>query len=323
VELLVVIAIIGVLVALLLPAVQSAREASRRMSCNNKIKQLTLALHNYEDSNLCFPTGTINEKTDGSGNPTPDDPNGANGAGPKAIGTPWISALLAYIEQPALYANHMKIVSERPEVVDWYGNAAYAATPVGDKQLAVMLCPSHPPTREVLQNGTGMEHLARGNMCANYGKGGYGVQYCQDPMIGGLFATNMKIAPRDVTDGLSGTLAISELKFRVPGGTTVSSEDTRGTWTYGVMGGNIFSAQTAPNTAANDGVWGCRTAPTQGMPCTQTGSPYNALWAAARSYHPTGVNASFADGSVRFVSNTISLTVWQAQATRGGGEVAD
>jgi prepilin-type N-terminal cleavage/methylation domain-containing protein len=314
VELLVVIAIIGVLVALLLPAVQSAREAARRMSCTNKIKQLTLALHNYESNHLCFPPGTINESAN------PDDPNGRNGAGPIGIGAPWICMILPFIEQPGLYANYMKIVRERPEVVDWFGNATYAATPCGDKQLAVMMCPSHPPTNEVLQNGTGMEHLARGNMCANYGKGGYGVQFCQDPLIGGLFATNLKIAPRDVTDGLANTLAISELKFRVGGAATVSSEDTRGTWTYGVMGGNIFSAQIGPNSVAADGVWGCRTAPAQGMPCTQTGSPYNALWSAARSYHPAGVQASLADGSVRFVSNNISLTVWQAMATRGGGE---
>lgn len=204
------------------------------MSCNNRIKQLTLALHNYESNNLCFPTGTINENAAG-----PDNPNGENGGGNKAIGSPWISMILPYIEQPVLYANHMKIVNERPEVVDWYGHASYAATPVGDKQLAVMLCPSHPPTNEVLNNGTNMEHLARGNMCANYGKGGYGVQYCQDPLIGGLFATNMKIAPRDVTDGLSSTLAISELKFRIAGGIPVNDSfaDTRGTWTYGVMGG--------------------------------------------------------------------------------------
>jgi prepilin-type N-terminal cleavage/methylation domain-containing protein len=319
VELLVVIAIIGVLVALLLPAVQSAREAARRMSCTNKIKQLTLALHNYESNHQCFPIGTINLSAN------PDDPNGRNGAGPIGIGSPWICMILPFIEQPALYENYMRIVRERPEVVDWFGNATYAATPCGDKQLAVMMCPSHPPTTEVLKNGTGMEHLARGNMCANYGKGGYGVQFCQDPLIGGLFATNLKIAPRDVTDGLSTTLAISELKFRTMGGgaTTISSEDTRGTWTYGVMGGNIFSAQTGPNSAANDGVWGCRNAPTQGMPCSQSGSPYAALRAAARSYHPAGVQASLADGSVRFVSTNISLTVWQAMATRGGGENAN
>jgi hypothetical protein len=220
----------------------------------------------------------------------------------------------------------MLIVSQRPEVVDWFGNATYAATPCGDKQLPVMMCPSHPPTTEVLENGTGMEHLARGNMCASYGKGGYGTNFTEDPQIGGLFATNLKIAPKDVTDGLANTLAISELKFRTMGGgaTTISYQDTRGTWTYGVMGANIFSAQIGPNSASPDGVWGCRNAPTQGMPCTQvstTPAPeYSALKAAARSYHPAGVLASNADGSVRFIPDTINLIVWQAMATRGGGE---
>src|SRR5687767_425662 len=86
VELLVVIAIIGVLVALLLPAVQSARESARRMQCTNKLRQIALAMHNYESGMGCYPTGTIN--------PVGDDPNGRNGNGQPGIHSPWIAMML-------------------------------------------------------------------------------------------------------------------------------------------------------------------------------------------------------------------------------------
>jgi len=169
VELLVVIAIIGVLVALLLPAVQSAREAARRMQCANKLRQLGLAMHNYESTMTCFPTGTIN--------PVGDDPNGRNGSGSPGIGAPWVCMMLAQLEQPALFANFLKIANERPEVVDWFGNGAYNATQIGNRHLNVMDCPSHPFNDENLSNGTNMEDLARGNYAACYGRGGYGQEF--------------------------------------------------------------------------------------------------------------------------------------------------
>jgi prepilin-type processing-associated H-X9-DG protein len=87
------------------------------------------------------------------------------------------------------------------------------------------------------------------------------------------------------------------------------------------MGGNIFRAQAEPNSATPDLVWGCRNMPSEGMPCTQSGSPYVAMACAARSYHSGGVNVSFGDGSVRFISNGITLTLWRALATRGGSEL--
>jgi hypothetical protein len=121
-------------------------------------------------------------------------------------------------------------------------------------------------------------------------------------------------------DGTSNTLAFSELKYRQPSSTGPSFEDTRGTWTYSIMGGNIFSAEAGPNSAVPDKVWGCRNYPQEGMPCTQSGSPYRAMAAAARSWHTDGVVVSRADGSGQFVSDNISLAVWQALATRAGKE---
>jgi hypothetical protein len=313
---LVVIAIIGVLVAMLLPAVQAAREAARRTQCSNRLKQLGLAMHNYESSNSCFPTGSINASAN------PNDPNGRNGGGAVGIGAPWICLMLPYLEQPGLHQNFMKIVMERPEVVDWFGNGTYAATPIGDKHFDAMDCPTHPFADEKLANGTGMEHLARGNYCANYGSARYGQIHTMNPATGGLFGNHHKIGNQDVTDGLSNTLAFSELKYRMPSATGPSLQDTRGTWSYGVMGANIFSTLNGPNSAVPDGVWGCRNFPNppDRMPCTQIGSPYTELHAAARGYHPGGVMACLGDGSTRFFSNNINLPTWNALGSRGGGE---
>jgi prepilin-type N-terminal cleavage/methylation domain-containing protein/prepilin-type processing-associated H-X9-DG protein len=323
IELLVVIAIIAILIGLLLPAVQKVREAAARMKCSNKIKQLALAAHNYHDAHGSFPPGTINTSTtaDTSIVPPENDPNGRNGGGRRGIGGPWICFLLPYMEQPGLYSYFEKIQRERPEVVDWFGNGTYAATPIGDKHLDAMDCPSHPWHDEKLSNGTGMEHLARGNYAACFGKSGYGVEYCNNPATGGLFGINSKVKIEQVQDGSSNTLCISEIKYRQPSGTGPSYQDTRGTWGYGVMGGNVFSTQTGPNSASPDGVWGCRSYPAEGMPCTQVSGNYSTLWAAARSYHQGGVNVAFGDGSVRFVRDSIPLVVWQAWGSRGGGEV--
>ncbi|WP_417749310.1 DUF1559 domain-containing protein [Rosistilla oblonga] len=317
VELLVVIAIIGILVSLLLPAVQQAREAARRMQCTNRLKQLELAVHNYHDTFGVFPSGSIN----GAG----DNPNGAHGSGAKAIGGSWNLLILAQMEQPALHDQFMTIANERPEVADWLGNGVYTSQgiTVGSEQLPALLCPSHPSNVEKLANGTGLEHLARGNYAACYGKAGYGAIHTEDANEGGVFGNNSRFQMRDVRDGTANTISISELKFRLRSSSGPSYQDSRGTWAYAVMGGDIFSTKTGPNSATPDGVWGCRNHPQSGMPCVQIGSPYTELYAAARSYHPGGVMGAMADGSVRFFTETVDLAVWQAIGTRSGGEVAE
>jgi prepilin-type N-terminal cleavage/methylation domain-containing protein/prepilin-type processing-associated H-X9-DG protein len=320
IELLVVIAIIAILIGLLLPAVQKVREAAARMKCQNKLKQLTLALHNHHDRAGMFPPGTVNLSPANGAIAAGDDPNGRNGSGTVGIGGPWICFILPDMEQPGLYANFEKIQRERPEVVDWFGNSTYAATPIGDKHLDAMDCPTHPFTEENLSNGTGMEHLARGNYAACYGKGGYGTIH-SGPATGGLFGNNSKVKIEQVGDGASNTVCLSELKYRQPSATGPSYQDSRGVWSYGTMGGNTFTTQNGPNSAVPDGVWGCRNFPQEGMPCVQVGSPYAAMHAAARGYHTGGVNISMGDGSVRFVSDGINLATWQAMGTRGAGDI--
>lgn len=316
IELLVVIAIIAVLIALLLPAVQQAREAARRTQCRNNLKQLGLALHNYLDSSRVFPPGTVN--------PLGDDVNGKNGGGGAGIGGPWICHILPYCDQAPLYSNFSKIVAERPEVVDWFGNGTYAATPIGNSHLTMLDCPTHPRNDELMSNGTNMEHLARGNYAACYGKGGYAIAQTNQPAIGGVFGNNSRNSMADLIDGSTNTLLLSELRYRTPSSTGPSSADIRGTWAYGSMGANIFSTQTGPMSAVSDRIWGCRSLPAEKMPCVSTSNGTTDMlnsFAAARSYHTGGVHGCMADGSIRFFSENIDLTVWQGLGSRGGVEV--
>jgi prepilin-type N-terminal cleavage/methylation domain-containing protein len=318
IELLVVIAIIAILIALLLPAVQQAREAARRTQCRNNLHQLNLALHNYHDSFKVFPPGTVN--------PRDPNPNGANGSGTPAIGAPWIIFLLPQLEQTPDYNGFSIIDREKPEIVDWFGHASYVprGITVGNRRVVYMDCPSHPIDDRQFANGTGMEHLGRGNYAACYGKGRSGRGYTDNQAVGGAFGTNSKFGVRDLTDGASNTLSFSEIMYRTaafPGDDARITEDTRGTWAYGIMGGNIFSTLTGPNSAVPDGVWGCRNAPAEGMPCTQIGSPYTEMYSGARSYHEGGVFGAFCDGSVKFISENIDLILWQGLGSRGGREI--
>jgi prepilin-type N-terminal cleavage/methylation domain-containing protein len=304
VELLVVIAIIGVLVALLLPAVQTARESARRMQCSNNLKQVTLGMHNYADTyGGTFPVGEYS----------------------CCWGT-WLVGLLPYVEQKALFDQYkfygaINSAGGNPDLNTRYGGSMNL--PVTRTQIKAYTCPSDPKTNTTPLRSAITSH----NYVANHGNTslsrlatlgrtstGQPNQFAGAPFI---FVGNSTQQPQvirmaQVVDGLSNTLAFSE---------TIKGQqnDLRGfAWWNG---GSHFETHLAPNSSQPDVLEAdsyCKRAPLN-PPCTAptTANPSNI---AARSRHPNGVLATLCDGSVRFVSNNIFLDTWRGISTIHGGE---
>ena len=306
VELLVVIAIIGVLIALLLPAVQAAREAARRTQCNNNLKQMGLALQSYESNCRVFP--------------------------PARLDWPMVfsvhARLLPFSEQTNLQNlcnfNVPPLNFGLPAPMDGAANAQAARTVV-----PMFLCPSDRasitgsafgPTNYVINIGSG---TINGGLI---------------DVGDGVFVTNRGLGFRDVTDGSSNTAAFSETLlgdgltpsgpapndyrreiFSVPGGNLpdpatcasgsggVWNGSRSAKWINGHYGDTLYNHFYTPN-ATN---WDC-------------GNDYNNMGlVSARSNHSGGVNVLFCDGHVQFVSDAVALPAWRAVSTRQGGEVAN
>lgn len=320
VELLTVIAVIGVLVALLLPAVQSAREAARRLQCQNNLKQIALAMHNYQNTVGVFPSGFCWNGVQGDA--------GGNWSAQARV--------LPYLEQGGLFGT---IDFKRP-----YDGTSAASTRVG-----AYLCPSE-PNDVVRVNGDGV----RQHYPLNYGVND-GIWLVFDPAENrggdGAFHPNSGLRPGDYVDGLSNTLCCAEVKAYTPyfrNGASASEEPPGDSGAFCGMGGE---AKLGPDLMANTGhtEWvdgrvhqsGFTTlyGPNSELPCTkeealydidwtnqrEAGSPTVPTYAAvvSRSHHASGVNSSRMDGSVQFVSDGVELAVWQALSTREGGESAN
>lgn len=203
VELLVVIAIIGLLVALLLPAVQAAREAARRSSCVNNLRQVGLALHNFHDVRQRLPSGWI---TDGS------DPEGEPGWG-------WGAMILPYAEQGNLFDQH---IDEKVPIDDPQHSFAWGAV------LPLYVCPSDPGS-ETFELLSGRAHFAKSNYVGNFGTDALGAHDHDDHDHGhghshehfepsdsdGVFFHNSKLRMADVRDGLSNTLFVGERSSKI------------------------------------------------------------------------------------------------------------
>jgi prepilin-type N-terminal cleavage/methylation domain-containing protein/prepilin-type processing-associated H-X9-DG protein len=325
VELLVVIAIIGVLVALLLPAVQSARESARRMQCTNNIKQIGLGVANYESTHRAMPPGNYH-----------------------SVFGSWLVWLLPYVEQQALrdrYSNDG--MNGYPTTGIRYGNAPNL--PVTTTTLKVYTCPSDNRSG-ITVNSSGVTFH---NYTANYGNttrgrlSPAGTSTSGAPNIFGgapflevvmpnltdssspgpynfiahdnTYKTVVRIA--EITDGTSNTLAISETIMGRGG-------DLRGFAWWG--GGCHFETKLTPNSPLPDITeQSCTPANRLNPPCTNhpnpkpsNSDPNTEESIAARSRHPSGVNAAFCDGSARFISNNVNLDVWRALGTAGGGDPA-
>jgi prepilin-type N-terminal cleavage/methylation domain-containing protein len=305
VELLVVIAIIGILIALLLPAVQAAREAARRSQCTNNLKQIGLAMHNYHDRSKAFPYGYI-ETTD------------------LHRRTCWAQEIWPFIEQQPLYDRYMA------DTQLWVMDVDPA---VRDAQIPAFHCPSD--GAQPAYGGSGGRRSnadgAQGNYIVCTGDG---LNDANDPTqngmpygtreLRGMFWRRSSVSFNDVVDGTSNTLLASESIVR---GSSVSGPNgsgwggAGGYWGGAPHGSYGFTTMEPPNTPVADRIYTCKDENFPRAPCVGTMSTlphYN----FARSYHPGGAVFVLVDGSVRFISETIDLPTYHAIGTRRQGEVA-
>ncbi len=326
VELLVVIAIIGILIALLLPAVQSAREAARRLQCTNNLKQTALAVHLYHDVNRQFPPGYGYL-----------DASYASGSG--RAEWPWCMRLFPYIEQQALadiLNSTWKTDSTGPIPYWCFPSGSYASSgsptailPVYQTAISSWQCPSDPTS--ALR--TGSRANSRISYAANLGVGPMQgtivpaskllTGLSSSERVPGVFGYNHGPRISAITDGTSNTLMLSEL---ICGG----DRTIRCAQYYDE--GPIFMTDYSPNDLTPDLVRWCdeadaNQAPAPCAPGSGTlgggilGNNLNKCVHTARSRHPGGVNVAMCDGSVRFTSESIALRTWQSLATPAGGEV--
>ena len=306
VELLVVIAIIGVLVGLLLPAVQAAREAARRMQCSNNLKQLTLGLHNYESAYKTLPPARIT---------TGESRHG------------WASYTLPHIEQGNVYSIY-------DFNVRWWRSENFPATTA---RIDSWVCPSSPSSRLIPSAAAQANHVVvppGGFGPADYSstnevrRAFYEANGLPLPVgilrgLPGAMERNRANRFADILDGLSNTMLLAErcgrpdLYFarKQPAGTVVA--DGWGWADFDNISGSL-------NGASQDGTLTNRTSGSApynttihggcGINCTNSSEFY--------SFHTGGMNISLTDGSVRFVSDSMSAEILAAIVSRAGREVA-
>ncbi|MCI0359587.1 MAG: DUF1559 domain-containing protein [Planctomycetaceae bacterium] len=306
VELLVVIAIIGVLVALLLPAVQAAREAARRSACSNSIRQVGIALHNYHDQRGVFPMGQAN-------------PIGNNPPATAWNRSCWWQGILPFAEQQPLWdliVSWSQATPTPPYVTQFANNAQGTVSEPGRNTIVkLFVCPSDgdgPKNRTVAGNEQGFHGnyvLCAGSTVFNP------ATPVADPNginLNGMFFVYSNTKMSSAIDGTSNTFFGSEILIVKDSNT----HDLRGRYWNTWQGNVLFSTLHPPNTTVGDRSNYCNAAIRR--PC-QTLSATNVVQ-SARSNHPGGAMFLLGDASVRFVSNTVDLVIYQGLGTRQGGE---
>ncbi|WP_152053014.1 DUF1559 domain-containing protein [Tautonia marina] len=309
IELLVVIAIIGILIALLLPAVQSAREAARRIACNNNLKQIGIAMHQYHDTNGCLPPANL---------------------GPVYQFSP-LARVFPFLEQAALFSAINFDLGLRAG-----GNAPVRPENLTATQteVAVFLCPSDGNNRIILD-----PQYRPANYVASAGSGVPDDGNFLAPLADGVSFVSSLVSFANIQDGLSNTAMVSEslvgegrdtaagtrgdvkrqylhLGSEQPPANRPSIENCgvgasfpwRGNRNYGWAVGRLDAALYNHFLLPNDRQPDCYHTHVRG-------------WKAARSDHPGGVNLLFCDGHVGFLKDTVNPMTWRALATRRGGEV--
>lgn len=323
VELLVVITIIATLIALLLPAVQSVREAGRRATCASNLKQAGLACLAYHDTNNGLPAAVLLSTS--VSNPGDHDQN---------FGPNWAVLILPQLDELALYDTYAESINAYPQS----GDAAWRA--IRSTTLPVLLCPSDNFNRTACSAAGG--NWSRGNYGANAGpgmfyaltygdeglqrvssvwsekkspanlyNGYYGYVYQTSPR--GVMSANSRTTMAAIVDGQACTLMIDELRA----GTTAS--DVRGTWAMGQVGASIIAGAgrldtPGPNISLSgyDDIKGCTNDVARGMGCLADFS----YQVTTKSLHPGGVNTCYADGSVRFLDDAVSQGVYHLLHSR-------
>ena len=333
IELLATLGIISLLIALLLPAVQAAREAARRTRCSNNLHQIGLGIHNYLQDNQCFAPSLV----DFTGLVGPRPYCNCNFYSVQA-------RILPFLDQQPLYNALNFSVGAYPDCwplpehypamvgeTDWLACKSANST-VRYTQVGLFLCPSDGGAFEAYgtnyrgNTGVGPNYLA-------------GVEF---PDSGnGLFPEIRIITPAHVPDGLSHTAAFSE-RVRGSGGTT--ADPTRDSFNIGggistaddtLLASRAAARSTNPSIFTDHGrdwVWAGRERTLYSHTQSPNGAIPDGLYggietargmATARSFHFGGVNALMGDGSLRFVTEGISLPVWRGLGTRNGGELVD
>src|SRR5262245_15082587 len=310
IELLVVIAILAVLIGLLLPAVQKVREAAARIQCANNLKQLGLALHSYHDANNRFPLGSENAR-------------------PALLAAPRITYMISlypFLDQQAAFNRWDPRAAGSPDYYDtsipWCASVnSLGVDPVTAVVVPGLLCPSDGLGSKTWTR-VGQYPVNHSNYLAFFGDDNYGAVLPPVPSHRrAAFGFNYGARLTDVSDGTSNTMVFGEYLTGLP--EAQAPEDFRGAIWVDLPGLSQIYTRSTPNSSSPDVFFPagrCYSRPELNLPCA-IGAMAEST-GASRSRHRGGVNVLMADGSVHFVNQNISLSVWRAQGTIAGGEPA-